>query len=177
MTTGPAYPPARTVAAHVHAHLARQFVAARQRGEIDLAFEADVDAIETVINAAFWASLRREEGYSPTISLALLAPQQARPPLTFEPWLPLEPDALASLAPAVKRPGIHLGVWRDNGELRVWGTTWALPTLCFVLEVVASRVSVAPKFPATIHYRGDGVFMLSGENTARYRSRFKPEML
>ena len=47
----------------------------------------------------------------------------------------------------------------------------------FVLEVVAARVAVSPKFPATIHYRGDGVFMLSGENTARYRSRFKPEML
>jgi flavin reductase (DIM6/NTAB) family NADH-FMN oxidoreductase RutF len=47
----------------------------------------------------------------------------------------------------------------------------------FVLEVVAARVAVAPKFPATIHYRGDGVFMLSGRNTARYRPRFRPEML
>jgi hypothetical protein len=144
--TGPAYPPARTVAAHVHAHLARQFALARARGERDLAFEADVDTIETVINAAFWASLRREEGYTPTISLALLPPAQARPPLTFEPWLPLEPEALASLAPAVKRPGIHLGVWRDGDDLRVWGTTWAVPALCFVLEVVAPGLLVI-KYP------------------------------
>ncbi len=47
----------------------------------------------------------------------------------------------------------------------------------FVLEVVAARVALAPKFPTTIHYRGDGVFMLSGANTARYRSRFRPDML
>jgi hypothetical protein len=144
--TGPAYPPARTVAAHVRAHLARQFALARARGETNLAFEPEVDAIETVINAAFWASLRREEGYTPTISLALLPPAQARPPLTFEPWLSLEPDALAGLAPAVKRPGIHLGVWRDGGELRVWGTTWAVPALCLVLEVVAPGLLVI-KYP------------------------------
>ncbi|HEX8919826.1 MAG TPA: hypothetical protein VF766_00015, partial [Pyrinomonadaceae bacterium] len=40
------------------------------------------------------------------------------------------------LAPAVERPGIHLGVWRYGEELRVWGTTRTIPGLCFVLEVV-----------------------------------------
>jgi flavin reductase (DIM6/NTAB) family NADH-FMN oxidoreductase RutF len=47
----------------------------------------------------------------------------------------------------------------------------------FVFEVVAARVASAPRYPKTIHYRGDGIFMLSGTNTARYRSRFRPEML
>lgn len=144
--TGPAYSPARTVAIHVHAHLARQFTLARARGETSLAFEPDIDVVETIINAAFWASLRREEGYTPTISLALLPPEQARPPLTFEPWLSLDAGGLAKLAPAVKRPGIHLGVWRDGGELRVWGTTRAVPALCLVLEVVAPGLLVV-KYP------------------------------
>jgi hypothetical protein len=27
------------------------------------------------------------------------------------------------------------------------------------------------------HYRGDGVFMLSGPNTSEWRKRFKPHML
>jgi hypothetical protein len=40
------------------------------------------------------------------------------------------------MAPAVERPGIHLGVWRDGDALRVWGTTHAIPRFCFVLEVV-----------------------------------------
>ena len=47
----------------------------------------------------------------------------------------------------------------------------------FVLEVVKAHVATSPKYPRTLHYRGDGVFMISGTNTARYRSRFKPSRL
>jgi len=47
----------------------------------------------------------------------------------------------------------------------------------FVFEVVKAHVATAPKYPRTVHYRGDGVFMISGENTRRYRRLFKPEML
>ena len=47
----------------------------------------------------------------------------------------------------------------------------------FVLEVVKAHVAKSPKYPTTIHYRGDGAFMVSGENTRRYRKMFKPEML
>jgi hypothetical protein len=122
---------------------------ARERGETDLAPEADVDAVEAIVDAAFWASLRREEGYTPTISLAFLPPERAFRPLTFEPQLSLDPDALARLAPAVKRSGIHLGVWRDSRAkegLRVWGTTRMLPALCFVLEVIAPGLLVV-KYP------------------------------
>jgi flavin reductase (DIM6/NTAB) family NADH-FMN oxidoreductase RutF len=47
----------------------------------------------------------------------------------------------------------------------------------FVLEVVKAHVATSPKYPRTLHYRGDGVFMLSGSNTRRYRKHFKPQML
>ena len=47
----------------------------------------------------------------------------------------------------------------------------------FVLEVVKAHAAVSPKYPRTIHYRGDGVFMVSGINTTRYRERFRPGML
>jgi flavin reductase (DIM6/NTAB) family NADH-FMN oxidoreductase RutF len=47
----------------------------------------------------------------------------------------------------------------------------------FILEVVKAHVALSPKYPRTIHYRGDGEFMISGENTAKYRKLFKPEML
>jgi hypothetical protein len=47
----------------------------------------------------------------------------------------------------------------------------------FVLEVVKAHVATSPAYPRTMHYRGDGVFMISGENTSRYRKLFKPEML
>ena len=47
----------------------------------------------------------------------------------------------------------------------------------FIFEVVKGHAAKTPKYPKTIHYRGDGVFMISGENTTRYRRLFKPEML
>ena len=47
----------------------------------------------------------------------------------------------------------------------------------FVLEVVKAHVATSPKYPRTIHYRGDGVFMISGANSGRYRNRFKSQNL
>jgi flavin reductase (DIM6/NTAB) family NADH-FMN oxidoreductase RutF len=42
----------------------------------------------------------------------------------------------------------------------------------FVFEVVKAHVAASPKYPKTIHYRGDGVFMVSGRSIS-YRRRFK----
>jgi len=42
----------------------------------------------------------------------------------------------------------------------------------FVFEVVKAHVATSPKYPTTVHYRGDGVFMVSGRNES-YRRRFK----
>ena len=47
----------------------------------------------------------------------------------------------------------------------------------FILEVVKAHAATSPKYPRTIHYRGEGVFMISGKNTAKYRRLFKPQML
>jgi hypothetical protein len=45
------------------------------------------------------------------------------------------------------------------------------------LEVVKAHVAASPKYPRTLHYRGDGVFMISGTNTSKYRKGFKPQNL
>jgi len=163
---GPAYPAARKVAETVVGHLKRRADAARAAGKEGFAPLPDAATVEAVIDAAFWASLRREEGHPPKISLAYLPPEQTEQPLTFARTLPLTPGALAKLAPAVERPGIHLGVWRCDGEnLCVWGTTRAIPRLCFVLEVVEPgllvvkhrRGSDASKFANVVVLRGDEV--------------------
>jgi hypothetical protein len=127
---------ARTLAGLVETIFARALGAAAAEGGTDLAPAPDAATIAALVDAAFWASLRREEGRSPRISLALVAPDRPQQPLTFAHPLPLDPAALARLAPAVERPGIHLGVWRHDGELRVWGATRTLPDLCLVIEVV-----------------------------------------
>lgn len=46
----------------------------------------------------------------------------------------------------------------------------------FVFEVVKAHVADHPKQPKTIHYRGDGDFMIAGSQVSR-RKRFRPEML
>jgi hypothetical protein len=137
-----AYPDSRVVAAKVQERFVRHIEDARRHGQQDLAPQPDILTIEAIINAAFWASLRREESYFPKISFAFLPPEQAGQPLTFERPLPFTPATLARLAPAVERPGIHLGVWRYENELRVWGATHRIPRLCFVLEVVEPGLMV-----------------------------------
>ena len=137
----PTYPAARQVANTVQVHFANHIAAARANGGASGETPPAV-AVEAIIDAAFWASLRREEGQAPKISLAYLSPGEARHPLLFASRLPLVPAMLSKVAPAVERPGIHLGVWRDGGEFYVWGTTREVPAFCLVVEVVASGLIV-----------------------------------
>lgn len=174
---GPAYPPAHAVAARIESHFARHLAAAGTAHKRRLAPLPDAATIEAVIDVAFWSSLRREEGYAPKISLAILPAEDALSPLLFERPLPLTADALTRMAPAVERPGIHLGVWRNGSEtngLSVWGTTQSLPPMCFVLEVAAPGLLVvkhgrgeeAVKFVNVVVLEGDQVKVLD-EQAAR----------
>jgi hypothetical protein len=142
------YGGANAAGARVAAHFARHIDAAQRNGQT-AAPAPSVTTIETIIDAAFWASLRREEGYTPRISLAYLPSEQAARPLLFERPIALAPALLAKVAPAVERAGIHLGVWERDGELCVWGTTRAIPMYCFVLEVTSPGVLVVK------HHRGE----------------------
>jgi sensor domain DACNV-containing protein len=136
VTGGPSYSPARLVAQRLQA-----IFAANSALDPGVCLP-ETGAVEEVIGAAFWASLRREEGREPRISLALLPPERTPRPLVFQARLPLDPAVLAKVAPAVERPGIHLGVWRFDGALWVWGMTREVPMLSFVLEVVAPGLLV-----------------------------------
>jgi flavin reductase (DIM6/NTAB) family NADH-FMN oxidoreductase RutF len=61
-------------------------------------------------------------------------------------------------------------------ECRLADSGWIGKYDMFVFEVVKAHVATAPKHPKTIHYRGDGKFMISGANTSRYRKLFRPGM-
>ena len=139
--TQPTYAVARTVADAVQGHFARHIHAARA-GNGEGVKVPPTAAISSIIDAAFWASLRREEGQAPKISLAFLSPDHAKHPLLFASRLPLTAAVLSKVAPAVERPGIHLGVWCDGDEFFVWGTTRDVPAFCLVVEVVASGLIV-----------------------------------
>jgi hypothetical protein len=134
-----AYPTSRLVAQRIEAHFAKKIAAANLTATVAV---PEARAVEHIINAAFWASLLREEGKPTKISLALLPPERSSRALTFDPPLDLDPTTLAKVAPAVERPGIHLGVWPHENTLRVWGVTRTVPKLCFVLEVFAPGLLV-----------------------------------
>jgi flavin reductase (DIM6/NTAB) family NADH-FMN oxidoreductase RutF len=46
----------------------------------------------------------------------------------------------------------------------------------FIFEVVKAHAARSPKHPETLHYTGDGVFMVSGKIISR-RRLFRPELL
>lgn len=46
----------------------------------------------------------------------------------------------------------------------------------FIWEVVKAHVATSPKYPETFHYRGEGVFMISGPSIS-LRKKFKPQNL
>jgi hypothetical protein len=172
--TQPAYPAARAAAAGIRSHFERHIATASPEG---VAVAPDAAAIEAIIEAAFWASLRREEGYVPRISLAWIAPDAApqamETPMRFERRLPLAAQPLTRLGPAVERPGIHLGVWREAGEFFVWGATRDLPPFCLVLEVIAPGLLVvkqsrdeSEKYVNVAVLQGDEIKMID-EQSAR----------
>ena len=172
MLSEPTYLAARMVAPTLAVHFAQHWAAAARLNGSPPAPPPSAELIETVIDVAFWASLRREEGRPPRISLALLAPEATGQPLRFAQRLRLTPQVLIKLAPAVEQPGIHLGVGQDEQGLYVWGTATHIPPVCFVLEVVEPGLLVAKhrradgfgKFVNVAVLRGDHVRVVDEEN-------------
>ncbi|WP_454802275.1 putative sensor domain DACNV-containing protein [Mucilaginibacter phyllosphaerae] len=150
MLSEPTYLPARMVAPEIEAHFKQHQLAAQRLQGGRVATAPDSHIIEAVIDIAFWSSMRREEGRSPNISIALLQPSESDKPLIFGQRLRLTTQSLIKLAPAVEQPGIHLGVWPDGDDLYIWGTTHSVPAICFVLEVVEPGLLVIK------HRRVDG---------------------
>lgn len=174
MLSEPTYLASRMVAPTIEQHFAQHLGNARKADtQKRLATEPQAHIIEAVIDAAFWASLLREEGKSPKISIALLPPEQSEQPLVFGKRLRLTPHNLTKLAPAVESPGVHLGVWFENDELYVWGTTITIPYICFVLEVVEpgllvikhSRIDGFGKFLNIAVLKGDQIKVIDESNS------------
>jgi flavin reductase (DIM6/NTAB) family NADH-FMN oxidoreductase RutF len=80
------------------------------------------------------------------------------------------------------KPGTHvraplIAECYANLECVLADAGWVNKYNMFVFEVVKAHVATSPKTPKTIHYRGDGEFMMSGAETRKYRKLFRPGML
>ena len=147
MITTP-YPAAAVVAPRIRDYFLRHIASELPAGETAVPVP-DTAVIESLINAAFWTSLRREEGFVPKMSLAYVPPTDDGHAMRFEQPMPLTPHTMAKVAPVVERSGIHLGVWTQDGEPYAWGTTRSIPALGLVLEIVEPALLVVK------HHRGE----------------------
>ena len=123
----------------------------------------DSASLAVLIDAAFWTSLRREEGYVPRITLAFVAPEQVDRAVVFATSLSLEPKGLTKIAAAVERAGLHLGVWPQQDELRVWGITRNLPAFSLILEVVLPGLLVVKQSPSENSGKFINIAVLQGD--------------
>lgn len=64
----------------------------------------------------------------------------------------------------------------SNFECRLYDGSQISRHGLLVWEVVKAHVAAEPGIPQTVHYRGEGKFMVSGPDISR-RGRFKPENL
>ena len=155
------YAAAQLAADRIHRYLATHTVPTQLSADLGATLP-DSTTLAALIDAAFWTSLRREEGYIPRISLAFVAPGQVDNAVAFATSLPLEPKDLIKLAAAVERAGLHLGVWPQDG-LRVWGITRNLPALCLVLEVVLPGLLVVKQSPCEESGKFTNIAVLQGD--------------
>jgi len=81
-------------------------------------------------------------------------------------------DLTARPARHVKAPLI--GECHANFECKLYDGRLIDKYNFFIFECVAAHVAPSPKHPQTLHYTGDGVFMVAGKTIDR-RKQFRPE--
>lgn len=69
-----------------------------------------------------------------------------------------------------------IGECHANFECRLHDAAMVNKYNFFIFEVVKAHVAPKPKYPKTLHYRGEGSFMVSGRVISR-RSHFLPDRL
>lgn len=162
MISEPTYLAARMVAPEIRAHFLRE----------SSCITPESFVIEALIDTAFWASLRHEEGYTPKISLAYLPPEPDEQHLIFKQAQRLTPHRLVKLSPAALEPGIHLGIWHDGDNLVIWGTTHNLPAHCLVIEVIEAGLLVVKQKSDFLSTKYINLAVLKGNNIKLLENAF-----
>jgi flavin reductase (DIM6/NTAB) family NADH-FMN oxidoreductase RutF len=78
--------------------------------------------------------------------------------------------------PSAKVAAPLIGECYANLECRLYDSRLIKKYSLFVWEVVKAHAATRPKHPKTIHYQGDGQFMVAG-GQLNLRRKFKPDML
>ncbi|MEO5924194.1 MAG: putative sensor domain DACNV-containing protein [Bryobacteraceae bacterium] len=158
--TQPTYAAAQRAADRIHDYFRRNPLAPSEC----LATLPDPATLASLIDTAFWTSLRREETFTPRITLAYAGPHQVSKPISFATPLPLIPTDLTKMAAAVERAGIHLCVWRVDDELQVWGIARTIPQSCIVIETLQPGLLVVKQSPPNDAGKYRNIAVLQGDS-------------
>ena len=72
--------------------------------------------------------------------------------------------------------GWHMMLGYDHIGCYIRGQNYSRERIQKSRECIKAHIASSPKYPQTVHYRGDGVFLIAGRNKS-YRRQFTPEML
>jgi len=87
-------------------------------------FLVSVEDLTTLINVAFWASFKKEEGRSVTIAMQYAPPDKADSPFLLQHPLPYTDEHLSRISPVLQGSQVECGVWKDDtDQLVIWGLT------------------------------------------------------
>src|SRR5690606_29340907 len=100
MISEPTYLAAKMVSTEIREYFIRQYEAGKRESS-QAALIPDTYVIEAIIDTAFWASVRHEEGHTPKISIAYLPPMEGEHNLILNHPQRLIPQHLVKLSPAV----------------------------------------------------------------------------
>jgi hypothetical protein len=109
---------------------------------LDAPARPTLDELQRLIDATFWASLRTDEGQPARPALSLVPPGVASEAFEFSESLSLSVEHLAQLSPALRHPDVHVGVWRHQGGLSLWG---------LLFSPVDSSLRVRATSPGVLH--------------------------
>jgi hypothetical protein len=113
------------------------------------------EQVSMLVDAAFWASLRLNEGRITCFSVTVTAPESSCAPLLFADPVPYDESQIAKLAPALPQGGC-IGVSREGDELGIWGFcrvrpgSWLDAITVDVWEPGTVRVCVGPFQPFAV---------------------------
>ncbi len=157
----PTYAAARIAADRIHRYFERNPLPPSEC----LATLPDPATLASLIDIAFWTSLRREESFTPRITLAFAGPEQVSKPISFATPIPLVPADLTRMAAAVERSGIHLCVWLSPArELQVWAIARTIPQSCIVIETLLPGLLVVKQSPPNDSGKYRNIAVLQGDD-------------
>lgn len=135
------------------------------------------EQLSVLIETAFWASLRSNEGRTTRVCVTVAAPENFHDAVAFATPVAYDESEIAKLAPAVPRGGC-LALSGASGGLSIWGFgrsrpgTWVDTVTIEVSEPGTVRVGVGPFQPfAVLNGRSNPIIEGTHINLAHYLQR------